>query len=219
MKVIGRSCDDLESRKREPDWRVRQYSSDRLRLDVAISGGGEMYSWAGEDRFQDRSLADLVQGGATSTGAFASFLTAIFGTNAADFTYNGDVNADGRALVAFGFRVPLEKSGYRIGTKQLGAIVAYDGTFLVDPKTFDLARMTIRADHLPKELNACADITTLDYGSVRLNNAEFLLPKNVVYRSLTLTAVSRRTALNFRAATSSLGNRHCSSPKPHRPIQ
>src|SRR5450432_3770668 len=127
VNVSGGACDDLASRKKERDWSVREYSSDRLRLDVAISGKSEMYSWAGEDRFEDRSLADLVRGGATSTGTFASFLTAIFGSNAADFTYDGDINADGRALVAFGFRVPLEKSGYRIGTKQLGAIVAYDG--------------------------------------------------------------------------------------------
>jgi hypothetical protein len=178
VNVIGRSCDDLASRKKEQGWSMRQYSSDRLRLDVAISGNSEMYSWAGEARFHDRSLADLVGGGATSTGAFASFLTAIFGTDAADFTYDGDAKADGRALVAFGFRVPLEKSGYRIGTKRLGAIVGYDGTFLADKKTFDLVRMTIRADRLPKVLNACADITTLDYGNVRLNNSDFLLPKD-----------------------------------------
>jgi hypothetical protein len=178
-RVSGRSCDDLASRRKKTSWRVHKYESDRLRLDVAISGGGEMYSWAGEDRFQDRSLADLVQAGATSTGAFADFLNSIFGTNAANFTYNGEVTADGRALTEFGFRVALEKSSYRIETKVHGAVVAYDGTFLVDATTFDLVRLTVRADQLPAELNACEDITTLDYGSVRLNNSEFLLPKEV----------------------------------------
>jgi hypothetical protein len=139
--IAGRSCDDLASRGKKTR-RVRPYASDRLRLDVAISGSSEMYSWAGEDRFQDRSLADLVGSGVTSTGAFASFLSAIFGTNAANFTYNGDVNADSHALVEFGFRVPIEKSLYRIGNKLHSGIVPYDGTFLVDPKTIDLVRLT-----------------------------------------------------------------------------
>jgi len=40
---------------------------------------------------------------------------------------------DGRVFVEFGFRVRLEKSGYSITDKQHRAIVAYDGTFLVDP--------------------------------------------------------------------------------------
>ena len=184
VAVNSRSCDDASGHRKEPDRNVRLFSADRLRLDVAVSGHREMYSWAGEDRFEDRSLAELVQGGATSTGTFASFLTAIFGTNDADFNYDGETGVEGRALIAFSFRVPLEKSSYHIGAAQLGGNVAYDGTFLVDPKTADLVRMTIRADHLPKELNACADITTLDYGKVRLNNAEFLLPKDVVLQVL-----------------------------------
>jgi hypothetical protein len=178
-KVVGRSCDDLASRRRKANWKVRQDTSDRLRLDVAVSGDGEMYSWVGEGRFQDRSLADLVRGGVTSTGAFGPFLINIFGTNTANFTYDGDVNIEGRALVEFGFRVPLEESGYRIRNSLYGAIVAYDGTFLVDPKTFDLVRLTVRTDRPPAELNICEDITTLDYSSVRLNNSEFLLPKEV----------------------------------------
>src|ERR1700689_1821259 len=72
--VIGRSCDDLALLKKKPDWKVRKDTSDRLRLDVAVSREGEMYSWAGEDQFHDRGLADLVRDGATATGAFASFL-------------------------------------------------------------------------------------------------------------------------------------------------
>jgi hypothetical protein len=175
-RSLGRACDDLASRRKKPDWKIHKDTSDRLRLDVAISSTSEMYSWAGEDRFQDRSLADLVRRGATSTGAFAAFLTAIFGGNAATFTYNGDVNPNGRALVEFGFRVPFDKSSYSIGTKLNHTIVAYGGTFLVDPRTFELVRLIVHVDQLPAELKACEAITTLDYGSVRLNNYEFILP-------------------------------------------
>jgi hypothetical protein len=114
-KVSVHSCDDLAGLRKKTDWSARIETSDRLRLDVAVSSDSEMYSWAGEDRFQDWSLADLVRGGATATGAFAAFLTDIFGTDAATLTYNGDVDVDGRALVVFGFRVPFEKSTYHAG--------------------------------------------------------------------------------------------------------
>ncbi len=171
------SCDYLAMRRQEPDWKVYPYTSDRLRLDVAVSSDHEMYSWAGEDRFGDRSLQDLVRSGATSTGAFASFLTALFGTNVADFAYDGSMNVDGRALVSFGFHVPLENSGYRITNRRHSFLVPYEGKILVNPQTSDLVRLTVIANQLPAELSACEDITTLDYGSVRLNNSEFLLPK------------------------------------------
>jgi hypothetical protein len=176
--LVNRSCDDLASRRKKADWTVRKYKSDRLRLDVATVSDTEMYSWAGENRFEDRELADLVRGGATSTGAFAAFLSSIFGTDAAGFTYNGDVTADGRALVEFGFRVPAQKSSHRIGNKLHSTVVPYDGTFLVDPKTLDLVRLTVVAGQLPEDLNACEEITTLDYRNVRLNDSEFLLPKD-----------------------------------------
>jgi hypothetical protein len=186
VEVLSRSCDDLASRRKRTAWRIRKDTSDRLRLDVAVSGDSEMFSWAGENHFQDGSLADLVGSGATSTGTFGSFLGSIFGSDAATFTYNGDVDAAGRVLAEFGFRVPLEKSKYRIGNKLQHSIVAYDGTFLVDPKTFDLVRLTIHADQLPAGLNACESSTALEYGNIRLNNSEFLIPTNARWRVVNL---------------------------------
>jgi hypothetical protein len=91
--------------------RLRKYTADRLRLDVTISGEGEIYSWAGEKRFQEKSLADLVHSGATSTGAFASFLRSIFAGNAATFTFNGKVHRAGADLMEFGFDLRSSAAG------------------------------------------------------------------------------------------------------------
>ena len=135
-----------------------------------------MYSWVGENRFRDRSLADLIGNGVISTGAFGTFLSGIFASNAASFTYDGNTDFNGRKLIEFGFRVPRDRSSYNIGNKTYDAMVPYDGTFLVDPKTFDLVRLTVNADRLPEELDACGITTNLDYGNVRLNDSEFLLP-------------------------------------------
>ncbi len=175
--LTGISCKELEDAKK---WKRRPYTSDRLRLDVAVSGDGEMYSWVGANRFHERSLARLVGGGATLSGAFSSFLTSIFDSDAAQFTYQGHADEAGRAAIRFGFAVPREKSGYRIGNQQFRAIVAYHGTILVDAVTHDLLRMTIAADRLPKELNTCMDTTVLDYGRAEFDNLKFLLPKDVI---------------------------------------
>lgn len=53
--LLSRSYDDFASRRKKADSRMRKYKSDRLRLDVATSIGAEMYSWAGENRFEERS--------------------------------------------------------------------------------------------------------------------------------------------------------------------
>ncbi len=181
--LSGRSCDDLAGAKK---WKRKPYSSDRLRLDVAVSNGGEMFSWVGENHFHDRSLAELVGSGATSTGSFSSFLSSIFGNNSASFTYEGNSDDDGRAVVRFGFTMPLEKSGYSIGNREFRSNVPYHGTIVVDSTTFNLVRLTIHADRLPIELHTCDDTTVLDYGTADLDNFKFLLPKDV-YLHITYT--------------------------------
>jgi hypothetical protein len=169
------SCDDLAEQRKAADWKVRQGSSDRLRLDVAVSSAGEMYSWVGEHRFDDRSLADLVGHGATLSGTFSGFLTALFVSDAASFTFNGYVTARRGTLVEFGYHVPLAKSHYLVGDKLHRANVEYEGTLWVDPKTYELSRLIIRTALLPPEVGACEASTTVDYERTRINNSEFLL--------------------------------------------
>jgi len=106
-------------------------------------------------------------------------LAAIFGSNAARFSYNGDSTVSGRLLSEFGFRVPQENSRYAyvFGKERRQQVnVPYAGTFLVDPKTSDLVRLVIRTSQLPAETGTCGITRTLDYGRVRLNDADFLLP-------------------------------------------
>lgn len=41
---------------------------DRLRLEVALVEGKEMYSWPGAGRFEERTPGEIVPGGTTTTG-------------------------------------------------------------------------------------------------------------------------------------------------------
>jgi hypothetical protein len=165
----------------------RLLATDRLRLDVAVNGvpnglTHEMYSWVGADRFSDRNLFELVPDGALSTGSFASMLASIFGDGNVRFSYSGDNTVEGRLLSEFGFHISEADSEYlylfgKGRTKQ--AAVAYQGTFLVDPKTGELVRLVVRAPELPREAGACELTQTLDYAHAQLGGAEFLLPSHV----------------------------------------
>ena len=167
----ARSCGDLLAHRGT----APQTVSDRLRLDVGVGANGEIYSWAGENHFHDRSLSQFVTEGAISNGSFASFLTMIFTGDQAEFSYDGEKIDGGRRLAQFAFRVSLQTSHYTFFSR-IRVITAYEGTFLVDPNTFDLVRLVIRTKGLPLETGACEATTTLDYRRVRLNDAEFLLP-------------------------------------------
>jgi hypothetical protein len=157
-------------------------SSDRLRFDVSVKSDGEMYGWPGEGRFDDRELVDIVTDGAIGTGSFTAFLSGIFSNEAVRFTYNGEITQDGRPFPEFGFHVPYEKSHYFIGFADHRAVTGYDGTFLVNPQTADIVRLTIRTSQLPAESGACYSSTTLDYARIRLQGAEFFLPSLSVMR-------------------------------------
>jgi hypothetical protein len=205
ITLEGASCAELAKERSSADFGLRKSTSDRLKLDVAVSGNSEMYSWAGEDHFSSHSLHSLVQNGATSTGTFASFLGSIFGTEAATFAYNGDVNAEGDVLAEFGFQVPVEKSSYSIRNSLADSIVGYGGVFWVDLKTFDLVRLSISADHLPIELNACETGTTLDYEHIQLNHADFLIPKDVHWHVVNLDGSEFTSRTVFSACHEFLG--------------
>jgi hypothetical protein len=174
------SCDALHAEKEKGRLQLRLAESDRIRFDVAIGDSSrEIYSWVGEDRFDDRGLFQLVRDGVASTGSYAGFLASVFGDTAADVSYNGDVVIDGRTLLEFGFQVSRGKSTYIFGNGRARIVTAYGGTFLVDPVKSDLVRLEVRTSQLPADIGSCEATTTLDYNRVRINDLDFLLPREV----------------------------------------
>jgi hypothetical protein len=197
--VRGSACDEGVKRK------LHLMTSDRLRLDVAMAAADEMYSWVGESRFNDRDLFQIVREGAISTGSFAAFLTAIFRTEDASFTYNGDTTKDGRTLSEFGFQVPYEKSHYYFGEGIHRVTTAWDGTFLVDPNTASLVRLDVSTSQLPPETGACYATTGLDYGQVRLKGIDFLLPSASVLKILNVSGGQSENRTTFSNCHEFLG--------------
>jgi len=221
-RARARSCDDIAATVNRGGWKRRLASSDRLRLDVAVSQGrpgtvNEMYSWAGENRFSDRSLFEMVTEGAVSTGSFSSILAAIFGGQSATFSYNGDGMAGGRLLSEFGFGVARERSqSAYIWGKERGqqTAIAFGGTFLVDPETSDLVRLVIRTDEMPAQTGACALTQTLDYGRVHLNDADFLLPAEARFQVIHRDETQAENHIHFSACQEFRGESTVRFDKP-----
>jgi hypothetical protein len=170
------SCATFVAAQQNRKSKMKLLTADRLRLDVAIIDNNEGYSWVGEDRFQDQSLSELVRVGSTSTGAFGSFLNAIFMSEGASYEYKGESQRQGRRALEYAFAVPLWRTSYVVANQAVSRRTPYSGTFAVDAQTLDLLRLEIHADSLAPELQMCELTTTLDYTHVRMNNVDFLLP-------------------------------------------
>jgi hypothetical protein len=175
----GRSCDGLVARRKQPGFSktLRLESTDRLRLDVALADGGEIYSWRGASRFEERDLDEWIPEGAIGTGPFAASLLSVFEPRTATFTFEGERNTEGRWLLEYGFEVPKERSHYRVKAQREWIVTGYTGTLLVDPRSAELVRMTVRTEELPAATSTCETDTVLDYGMVRLDANDYLLPK------------------------------------------
>ena len=199
------SCAEILAAAEKPNAKMLLFSSDRLRLDVAIARDGEMYSWVGGGQFEDQSLGDLVKQGATSTGAFGSYLQAIFVAEAANFSFRGEGEWNGRHVLNYTFRVPLERSGYTVGNRAISRLIGYSGSFAADAATLDLLRLELHTDAMPAELEMCAAETILDYTQVRMNNVDFLLPADVNMRIVNTDARESRNRTVFTGCHQFLG--------------
>lgn len=177
-ELASRSCDDILARRAQANFShlLRLSTTDRLHLDVAYTGNREIFSWAGADRFADGDVDDVVYHGAIGTGVFATLLVSAFEDRIPRFTFDGETSARGRSAFQYSFHVPFEESHYRFKYSGASVIVGYTGTLLVDEETSALLRLKIRTEELPAETANCEVDTALDYGTVRLNNGDFLLP-------------------------------------------
>jgi hypothetical protein len=153
---------------------------DRLRLEVAMVNGREMYAWPGAKGFEDKPLTEMVgrdAGGAIGTGGFGQLALAVFTGSGPMFRYVGEIGEGGRKLLRYDFHVPLMSSGYNIRVWGKGsAVTAYRGSVWADPETLDLARLEVQAVDIPPQLELSAATDLLSYSRVKIGESTFLLP-------------------------------------------
>lgn len=171
------SCAQLRAERDSRNYPVALYLTDRLRLDVKVSGGVEIGSWAGASQFDEKSIFDLVGRGPFGTGTLGPFLSDIFDNTGTSFAYSGAVLADAGELYQYGYQVPLSASHYLVHTGRDWQAAAYEGQVGIDPTSFDLRHLVVRASDLPIEAEACEVTTSVDYATVHMSKGDFLLPQ------------------------------------------
>jgi hypothetical protein len=175
-----KSCGALldAARQRPARASLKRQSTDWLRLDVAYSHTGrEIYSWAGAGKFEEGEIDELVPEGAMGTGPFTTMLLSAFQNQSTKYVFDGETTLDGRRLFEYSFAVSREQSRYRVKAGNDWVITGYTGSLLLDPKTAELVRLTVRTEELPAETGTCETTTRLDYGMVELSGNGYMLPK------------------------------------------
>lgn len=200
------------SRRRAP---ARKFELvDALRLEVAMIGRKELYSWYGENQFQERDLIDMVGGGAIGNGDFALHAYSVFLSSAPSYTYAGEHMLEDRKAIRFEYRVPLLSSGYRIRVPPREARVAYRGSFWVDARTLDVLRLEVIADEIPEELGLREARTTIEYARIPIGEQEFLLPRRSELLMTDLAGNESRNRVEFSQCRQFTGESHLSFGDP-----
>jgi hypothetical protein len=174
---VVRSCETvLASQGRlTPDMTLHHLSTDRLRLEVALTSHGEVQSWPGEARFGEGKIDDLIREGPISTGAFGAYLSAVFEQDVKAFRFVSRTLVDGRPRAQFAFDVPTEDSHYFVKVEKDWPATAYSGMFEADVETGEVLWLLLKTGILPPAVGSCRTTTRLDLGRTAIGSGEFLL--------------------------------------------
>ena len=171
----GASCKALIAAHTKEKSHTRLSAWDRLRLEVAIVDGENVFSWVGSPRFESGTMERLAGRGPLSNGDFGPFLNAIF--TRASVTFQGEEHAGNRHLLAYAYDMPLERSVYLIRGDDGWTRTAYSGVFVIDPESADIVSLTVRSAEMPATNPSCQAITEIDYGRTAIHDRMILIPR------------------------------------------
>lgn len=117
-------------------------------------------------------------GGSQSFGDFGSMMRQVFEpVSQAQFEWLAWHTWQGQRVMAFQYRVPLERSRYHIlYDRDRDIVTGYHGFFEVDPKTHVVMRIAVMAENIPEDFPVKAASDVLEYAYQDLAGQSFLLP-------------------------------------------
>jgi hypothetical protein len=196
LRIANFTClETVERSRSDPAGRMK--ITDTLRLEVAFVNGKELYSWLGAGKFEESDIAAFTKGGAIGSGLFASHARNIFLQRWPTFHYAGVDTLHGRRAVRYNYEVPLLGSGYQLTVGGQRVAVGFSGSFWADAETLQVMRLTLRADDPPIHLGVSEALQSIDYGRVRLNDSDFLLPQSAETTLVYLGGDRRRNRTEF----------------------
>lgn len=150
---------------------------DTVELEVAFVGDHELFSRAGESRFEEQPIHQIVPGGMIGNDAFGSHDDDVFTGQGATFKYAGTCHKDGHKTFRYNFHVPQESSQLLVKQNNSpSAVVGYQGSIWVDAETLDMVRLEWKTDHIPLSVGIRSLEKSMRYKLVRIATADFLLP-------------------------------------------
>lgn len=178
---------------------------DRIRVEVALVSGRELFSWPGAEKFEEVGLYGLVGGGTTATGDFAMHARTVFSSRSPVFEYKGEEVRGGRPALRYSYLVPRLLSNYGIHIGDKSAIAGFRGDFWADRETLGILRLEVHADEVPPDLGISGAVSEIEYGNVRLGDSECLLPQSVVFTLKLQSGEERRNRTVFTGCRQYVG--------------
>lgn len=187
---------------------------DRLRLEVALVEGKEMYSWPGAGKFEERTPGEIVPGGTTTTGDYALHARTVFASKAPEFSAGVEEELEGRRVVRYDYKVRRSVTSYRVQVGTQGAMVPYGGSVWAEASTLDLLRLVVDVEEIPEDLGLKRATTQIDYGKVRVGASDFLLPRRVEFVMRRADGSEGRNRTDFSRCRQYVGESEISFEQP-----
>jgi len=123
----------------------------------------------------NKSMLEL--GGATSTGEFASTLQSLFSPRSrAQFKFYRTTTVRSTTEAIYDFKVALPNSEWFINVGGQSLHPAYSGSVWIDKASAEVRRIEMQAEAIPTDFPLDSVEWAVEYDSVRLGTASFLLP-------------------------------------------
>ncbi len=192
-------CEQLTTRYIEESRTAGWEAQDVVGAKVVYEDGHENYkNISVNGHSTNKSMLEI--GGATSTGEFASILQSLLlPGSGAQFNYFRSASIGQTSAAIYDFKVPLQRSNWTITIGGQTLRPAYSGSIWVDRKTSEVRRIEMQADNIPKDFPSDSVQSTVDYDSVPLGTAKFLLPVHAENLSCQRgSPICSKNAIDFR---------------------
>jgi hypothetical protein len=154
QRLTPATCEQISLERKKGRSKLQLHSTDRLRLQVAVNHGREIYSWTGPGTFS-RDVEEILETGTIGTGQFSVYLLDIFSNPAVRFHLQGPDE--------FGFRVPIEASNNLFMGAGKWRQEAYEGSLVIDPQSLEVKTLRIKTSELSADTERCEMTTIIDY--------------------------------------------------------
>jgi hypothetical protein len=148
---------------------------DRVRFEVALVDGKEMFAWPGAQKFEVTDLSTMLPGGLVDSGDFAIQVHELFDGKSATFSSLPEEQIPDSPFTRLDFSVPAQRSGLVLNQSKEGA--GYHGQLYIDPVSLDPRRIHIVVE-VPPKLGIRAAVRELSLARVPIGASDFLLPQS-----------------------------------------